>query len=99
MDPGIRIRVEERDVTVALTSESSPLTHSGTGDGSGSCPAIGQRREMDEVVLKCYTMISGSINSENLHLALGFKNNAPLWTSKPVELMATRQVEVLLFIA
>lgn len=57
MDPGICIRVEERDVTVALTSESSRPTHSGTGDGSGSCPAIGQgRTKMDEIVLQCYAM-------------------------------------------
>src|SRR5271170_5442583 len=36
----MRIRVEEREVTVALTSERRRPTHSGTGDGIGGGVAI-----------------------------------------------------------
>jgi hypothetical protein len=36
----MRIRVEETEVTVALTSERRRPTHSGTGDGTGWGVAI-----------------------------------------------------------
>ena len=39
-DPGTRINVVEREVTVALTSERRRATHSGTGDGAGRGAAM-----------------------------------------------------------
>jgi hypothetical protein len=35
LEPGMRMKEVEREVTEALTSDSSRATHSGTGDGSG----------------------------------------------------------------
>jgi hypothetical protein len=44
----MRIRVEEREVTVVLNSERRRPTHSGTGDGTG-CGVSIRRLKMKEV--------------------------------------------------
>lgn len=39
-DPGIRMKEEDIEATVALTSDNRRPTHSGTGEGSGREDAI-----------------------------------------------------------
>jgi hypothetical protein len=54
----MRIRVEEREVTVVLNSERRRPTHSGTGDGTGGGVSI-RRLKMKETVFVKVTVEKG----------------------------------------